>query len=375
MVRTVVFACILLYAFIAPVAAQHYTVSHQHFTTSDGLSSPSVNWVTMDHRGFLWVATRNGLDRFDGNKFVPYFQEQFLSGVASVLTDENGIVWVLENPHGVELSYVAKALNPEDEVLHELSDFYPSAKSLDFTGLTYSMATDKSIYLGGHGDKLIYFEDGILHEKHDEISGFHVPVTWSKKHGVYTFADRIYSPKLGQVIFHIKDADTLEFGPIELGNVVEKGCLGVSRDGNLRYTAGHPGEIDLIDQILEYGVEKTVTEPVLVSQLVEDSVTRLADLIFKHNPYNDETWVFHNNHFYIYNQDYQLYYSGEISEDDAFSQKVKSVYFESDDVAWVCSVRGLTRVATKELRFRQFFTNKQTGALRKWGSNATRSFF
>lgn len=42
------------------------------YTTADGLSSSAVNWVMHDSRGFLWFGTRDGLSRFDGQKFTTY---------------------------------------------------------------------------------------------------------------------------------------------------------------------------------------------------------------------------------------------------------------------------------------------------------------
>jgi ligand-binding sensor domain-containing protein/two-component sensor histidine kinase len=42
------------------------------YTTAEGLSSSAVNWVTQDSRGFLWFGTRDGLSRFDGQKFTTY---------------------------------------------------------------------------------------------------------------------------------------------------------------------------------------------------------------------------------------------------------------------------------------------------------------
>ena len=42
------------------------------YTTADGLGSSAVNWLMRDSRGFLWFATRDGLSRFDGQKFTTY---------------------------------------------------------------------------------------------------------------------------------------------------------------------------------------------------------------------------------------------------------------------------------------------------------------
>ena len=41
-------------------------------TTENGLSSSNVFGITQDHQGFIWFATEDGLNRFDGTNFVIY---------------------------------------------------------------------------------------------------------------------------------------------------------------------------------------------------------------------------------------------------------------------------------------------------------------
>ena len=40
-----------------------------YYTVKEGLPSNSVYRTILDDRGFLWVATENGIARFDGKKF------------------------------------------------------------------------------------------------------------------------------------------------------------------------------------------------------------------------------------------------------------------------------------------------------------------
>jgi len=40
--------------------------------TKDGLSSPNVRKIVQDKYGFMWFATQDGLNRFDGSRFVRY---------------------------------------------------------------------------------------------------------------------------------------------------------------------------------------------------------------------------------------------------------------------------------------------------------------
>lgn len=42
------------------------------YNASQGLSSSLVNAIVQDHEGFIWIATDDGLNRFDGNKFTVY---------------------------------------------------------------------------------------------------------------------------------------------------------------------------------------------------------------------------------------------------------------------------------------------------------------
>ena len=47
-------------------------VRFTHLTTNDGLSQGYVTAILQDRRGFMWFATRDGLNRYDGNAFVVY---------------------------------------------------------------------------------------------------------------------------------------------------------------------------------------------------------------------------------------------------------------------------------------------------------------
>jgi ligand-binding sensor domain-containing protein len=48
----------------------------------DGLSSPTVTEVLEDNRGFLWIGTVNGLNRFDGTEIVTFYNQPNKNSVA-----------------------------------------------------------------------------------------------------------------------------------------------------------------------------------------------------------------------------------------------------------------------------------------------------
>jgi len=62
-------------SFFIIAAAQQLPHFSENLTTENGLGSNTINDVAQDNNGFLWIATSDGLDRFDGTEVVQYFHE------------------------------------------------------------------------------------------------------------------------------------------------------------------------------------------------------------------------------------------------------------------------------------------------------------
>src|SRR3569833_2989358 len=50
-------------------------LSFRRISTSDGLSQTRVAQIIQDDRGFMWVGTQYGLNRFDGYEFKVYVHD------------------------------------------------------------------------------------------------------------------------------------------------------------------------------------------------------------------------------------------------------------------------------------------------------------
>ncbi|WP_300598293.1 two-component regulator propeller domain-containing protein [Niabella sp.] len=87
---------LLLICLVAtPVVSQNLRLARA-FTINDGLASNLVYSCTEDDKGFLWVATDNGVCRFDGKYFKRY---AMLDGVPDmdvleVLKEKDGTIWI-----------------------------------------------------------------------------------------------------------------------------------------------------------------------------------------------------------------------------------------------------------------------------------------
>ena len=55
---------------LAQIRQSSYTI--QHYTDEDGLPQNSVKCLTPDEHGFVWMATENGMVRFDGKQFLAF---------------------------------------------------------------------------------------------------------------------------------------------------------------------------------------------------------------------------------------------------------------------------------------------------------------
>lgn len=55
-----------------PCRSSDYRLHSRHVTTTDGLLGNAVNEIVQDHEGYIWMATNNGLSRFDGYSTLNY---------------------------------------------------------------------------------------------------------------------------------------------------------------------------------------------------------------------------------------------------------------------------------------------------------------
>lgn len=77
----------------AGAEAQRYVF--QAYRQAEGLKNLSVNTMAIDPKGFLWVATENGVFRFLGSGFERFGTEQGIAeiDVHSLVVDQDGSIW------------------------------------------------------------------------------------------------------------------------------------------------------------------------------------------------------------------------------------------------------------------------------------------
>jgi ligand-binding sensor domain-containing protein len=145
-----------IHAPIGPAGVRN--VRFTHLTTNEGLSQGYVTAILQDRRGFMWFATRDGLNRFDGNAFVVFKNNTNDPGslssnfVQDVIEDDHGYLWIATNT----------GVNKFDPSTERVTRYFHDANNPNSIGGAYvtSIARDNlgNLWFGTEGSGLDKFD-------------------------------------------------------------------------------------------------------------------------------------------------------------------------------------------------------------------------
>ncbi|MFN8257248.1 MAG: two-component regulator propeller domain-containing protein [Bacteroidales bacterium] len=103
MVKYPILVFIVMVSFNLKIYGQKLGVKPELYTQNNGLSNSHIVCMTQDSKGFIWIGTDNGLNKFDGFDFVKYFNipgdNMSLpdDAISALHVDRNGQLWIGTN--------------------------------------------------------------------------------------------------------------------------------------------------------------------------------------------------------------------------------------------------------------------------------------
>lgn len=107
---------------IADVYAQPANFQFNNYSIEDGLSQSTVYAILKDDLGYIWIGTRDGLNRFDGINFEKFYPSPVglnaisHRSVRALVQDSEGFIWIGTDGGGVDW------LNPRTNEFSKLCD-------------------------------------------------------------------------------------------------------------------------------------------------------------------------------------------------------------------------------------------------------------
>lgn len=167
------------------------SISFDHITTKEGLSQGDVNSIHQDKNGFMWFATHDGLNKFDGYDFTVYRpevdNEKSISSnlIYRIAGDANDNLWIGTTGGGI--NFYDKKKDEFTQFIHKADD--PSSIIDDHVSCVYVdrenrlwVGTDRGLDMA----KLDNF-DSKLEFKHFSLKGRGISSNYKKSriHSVF----------------------------------------------------------------------------------------------------------------------------------------------------------------------------------------------
>jgi ligand-binding sensor domain-containing protein len=128
--------------------------NHIHYTVKDGLPQMQCMKLFQDSKGYIWIATKGGLSRYDGIHFKNFSIDEGLpdNQILAIQEDENSTIWVLSSLG------LSKYKNHRFEFFAPKTPFF-------FKKRTFRIFKNQIWLIANYGEnKLILFQNGVYTE-------------------------------------------------------------------------------------------------------------------------------------------------------------------------------------------------------------------
>jgi len=133
-------------------AQQSIQYSFKHFTVENGLASNTIGAIAQDHEGFIWMATINGLQRYDGNSFITFRAQRDRPGsipsnhINRIYQDRKKHLWLVGDNNRIGIFNTKKFTFTDAAIPDEKRKFYIPQELIELpTGELMLLKADGSL--------------------------------------------------------------------------------------------------------------------------------------------------------------------------------------------------------------------------------------
>ncbi len=97
---SILLSLLAIFAFRKVVFAQHSEISVEILSIENGISQSFINCLMLDSTGYLWIGTQDGLNKYDGTKFIVFRHDPMDSNslpnnyIRTLYQDKNRNIWI-----------------------------------------------------------------------------------------------------------------------------------------------------------------------------------------------------------------------------------------------------------------------------------------
>ena len=148
------FFCLIVILIALNSLGQSTPIEFDHYTTKEGLSNGYINSILHDSKGFIWIGTSNGLNRFDGISFKTYYFNTKDttsipgSGVSAIVEDSQHNIWVMTSNGLCVYNRMKDHFSRKTILVNgiELSDYYLYTCLIDAKGYLWVSAANHEVF-------------------------------------------------------------------------------------------------------------------------------------------------------------------------------------------------------------------------------------
>jgi len=328
---------LLLLAMLYAVAArsQHIKANFDKHTVNDGLSSNTVYDVIKDKYGFVWVATDDGLNRFDGTNFTVYRNKDNDSNslrtnyISKLYEDRLGQLWIGTSGGGLSL------YNRKRDAFENLK--FTVDKEWISEAIT-GMTEDKrgNLWITSY-DGLYRLQPKTRQVKHIQVKGLRLSETMlciykDRRHLIWIGTQNgllLFDPVRNRVTrFAHEDSDPT--------SLVNNHVLSITED-----SAGHiwAGTLDGLSMLTRNSKK---FQNYRKSKLSGGGLSNNYIHAIKADDYN-QLWIGTDgglNILDIKNEQFTIYHPNERNNGGINSESIRSIYFDNHGICWLGTYQG-----------------------------------